>query len=156
MKRSPGVTLIELCVVCAVIAAVAMISWPAVNRYAAASRLEMAGDKLAATLAFARDSAVLEGRNYRVSFNAVDGTYDVLNQNDPVNDPETYSPVRNSVVRKQRIPGGLVISAISGRELNFTPDGTSEDFYVRIRNTSGSELGLYVTGISGKCLVRKS
>ncbi|MFH1367985.1 MAG: GspH/FimT family pseudopilin [Elusimicrobiota bacterium] len=158
MKRTrsnSGFTLIELALTAAVISIIVMIAWPALNGITAEMRLENTAKNIAAAMAYARDASVFEGRRYRVNIDIFQRSFDLSVENDPVNEPGHYEKLRDSLTLGQKFPDDIEIKALSVREVNFEPDGTSEDFRIFLSNQKNSEISVTINGADGKCTVKR-
>jgi prepilin-type N-terminal cleavage/methylation domain-containing protein len=127
-QQEKGVTIIELAVVMAIIAIIALFMSPALGEWAARFRVRGASKDLADTLQLARIKAISTGNQYRVRLNINSGsnteTFD-LQENDPVagwiNEGATKTLSRG--VNIDRIdPGNITAGNI---DRIFQADGTA-------------------------------
>jgi len=123
--------------------------------FAAASALEGQAQTLEAIIAYARDTAVFEGRNYRIDFDTDAKMYSLLFEKDVVNEPGVFAPVKDSLHHRRKLPRGMEITVASPGSIVFKPDGSSADFAIELRNAAGNRIHLSLDGIMGKCIIQK-
>jgi prepilin-type N-terminal cleavage/methylation domain-containing protein len=127
-QREKGVTIIELAVVMAIIAIIALFMSPALGEWAARFRVRGTSKDLADTLQLARIKAISTGNQYRVRLNINTGggaeTF-VLQENDPVGGWIDEGATKNlsTGVNIDRIdPGNITAGNI---DRTFKADGTA-------------------------------
>jgi prepilin-type N-terminal cleavage/methylation domain-containing protein len=90
-----GVTFIELVVVLALLAIVAMIAVPQFGRFASQSRVKRAATELFQNIRLARTMAIKENRQYLIVFDTVNNRYfvgfDATGDNDLLDAADTYA-----------------------------------------------------------------
>lgn len=151
-KACRGVTLIELCIVIAVLAALLGISWPVLRGVAAGSELENDCKRLSATILYARDSAIAENRRYRLSFDPQKHWYALSAES---GEPGDFEPVGSAEFSTRKWSQNTGATDISGKELVFNPDGSAENFRIVLKNSKGRAIELTYDNLKGKCEISK-
>jgi len=154
MKNGGGFTIIEVCLVGVCIGILFAISWPSMRSYAAASALEDQAQAIEALTGYARDTAIFEGRHYRIDFDPGAKSYCLLFEKDALNGPGVFVPASDSLHRRRQLPRGIEIMSASPKTIVFKPDGSAENFSIELQNTAGNRIHLSLDGM-GKCVIQK-
>ncbi|OGS21147.1 MAG: hypothetical protein A3J83_08790 [Elusimicrobia bacterium RIFOXYA2_FULL_40_6] len=132
--NNKGFTLIEVCLVGVVLSLIFAISWPILNRSARLTQLETTCKEISYTLRYARDYALNENKYYTVEFNIPEHSYGLAGS-------ARYWP--------KDIEAG-----VSDQKLIFSPDGTSPDFKISLKNIQGNICTLKLEGSTGKTTIQ--
>jgi general secretion pathway protein H len=136
-----GVTLIELVVVVAIIAAIGLCMAPAIGEWLDDFRLRQAAREIATTLQLAKIRAITSRLEYNVVFDVAEETYQLMR-----NDPTTGWTLEGTECGVQRSVD--IETNLSGHSCQFNPDGTSSSGTITINNDQGKthKIVVYRTG----------
>lgn len=137
-----GVTLIELAVVMAIVAIMALFMAPAIGEWIENFRIRQGAREIASALQEARIKAVSRRMQYGVNFNVASDQYQLW-----VNDGGWGPDPEEGVLRVPRgvdIAGAVFGGATATRPV-FNPDGTSDQGDVTINNTNGRQFQISVS-----------
>ena len=127
------------------------LSWPAMNRAAASTRLERTGRSILRALSFAHDRAITERRHYRVLLDGSRHHYTIERENDPVNSPGVFGKITDSFQNACYWPQDISVGDLPQDALLFLPDGSALDGGFTLHNLQGEKLRLRIQGITGRC-----
>jgi type II secretion system protein H len=176
--RSSGFTLIEICLVLALLVVIASIAVPLMTGSFEHQRLSSAADKLRAGLTRARLSAMRSGQTYVVRVEPKGSRFQVcsldqltlpenqeLQQEDPDDEHSPYDALR---LVKTRLPDGVIFASANVSNSNqltatmgsagdgpwsspviFRPDGTTSDATVLLTNEPGQTVRVTLRGLTG-------
>lgn len=131
-REQKGVTLIELAVVMAIVAIMALFMAPAIGEWVDNFRIRQAARDIASTLQQAKMQAISTRQAHAVNFTLADGTY-VINPLPPGGS-------------NSQVPKGVTIAAGSAASISFNPDGTSPvNGIITINNTKGKKYQVSVS-----------
>ncbi len=142
MSRA-GFTLIELMLVTALLGLMLALAAPAFQGAYSALALEDAARSLGLTLDYARERAVLDGRNWRVDLDPDEGLYRLAEERDGM-----FRPAEGHLGRARRLPRGVTLEAPS-RELPFLPNGSGVDAEIVLKDGRGRSFRVRVDGVTG-------
>ncbi|MCJ7663959.1 MAG: GspH/FimT family pseudopilin [Desulfobacterales bacterium] len=139
MKRGEnGVTLIELAVVMAIIAIMALFMAPAIGEWLGNFRIRQAARDIVSNLQFAKMRAISRRMEYRVCFDLATEEY-LLEKNDGIWTQE------GGVFH---VPRDVDIASATGLgsppRIEFNPDGTCSSGHVTIDNDKGKKFDIVV------------
>jgi Tfp pilus assembly protein FimT len=147
-----GFTLVELCLVGAILAVILALAWPVLSQTARRTQLSLAGDELAATFNLARDSALNESKYYCVQFDAPDSSYWIGTRK---TDSDDFIRAEGSLYGKHAWPEDIRAENMSGSRVIFYPDGTSQDFEISFKNSRGVISVIRLNGSSGRIKIEE-
>ena len=139
LRRERGVTLIELAVVMAIVAIMALFLAPAIGEWLDNFRIKQAGRDIVSHLQLAKIRAISSGLQYRVRFDLANNEY-LVERNDGVWQQE------GSVFRVHR---SVDIASATGSlgsppKVKFNPNGTCSSGHITIDNEKGKQYYIYV------------
>jgi general secretion pathway protein H len=136
-----GVTLIELIVVMAIIAAFGLCMAPAIGEWLDNFRIRQAAREIASTLQLAKIKAITSRLEYNVVFDVAEETYQLMR-----NDPTTGWTLEGTECGVHRSVD--IETNLSGHSCQFNPDGTSSSGTITINNDQGKtyKVVVYRTG----------
>ena len=131
-RGQKGVTLIELVVVMAIVAIMALFMAPAIGEWVDNFRIKQAARDIASTLQLAKMHAVSTHQPHQVNFTPADGTYGI-------------APLPPGGSNSQ-LPKGVTIVTGSATSISFNPDGTSSvNGTMTIKNTKDKQYQVSVS-----------
>ncbi len=104
--RRTALTLVEVLLVCGMLVLLAAMAMPALLQQVRSRSLEMSARQLGAMVSLVRSQAQFDGKRYRIRFATEDEREDgkageqpiIERENDPMDEPQVFSPVRESWV----------------------------------------------------------
>jgi prepilin-type N-terminal cleavage/methylation domain-containing protein len=170
--RRPGLTLIEMMLVLALMTALGAMLWPALDGPFAAERLKNAADQLQADFAKARVAAMDSGNEHRLTLVVGERYYSVAAAADPTAAPTTFAadaaaqvavPIwQRTLAEEHRIshaetelsPDQPLVQIIPGTvEIAFQADGTTSTARVVLSNDKGMTVDVRLRGLTGSSAV---
>lgn len=144
--NNSGVTLVELCIVGVILSLMFTIGWPVFSRMARKTQAGTALSEITSTLRYARDTALNEGKCYRVKFDSQAFSYRLSVKSEA----NEFIELSDSIFNARKLPAGLHWEHVSANEVIFLPDGTSGDFEISIKNSQGDISTLKLQGSTGR------
>lgn len=142
LHGTPGLTLIELAVVIAVLAVVAVFALPAARRGSDGLQLRAGAGRVASLLREARQQAVAHRRTTRVTLEG-HGRGAAFGWEDA-----------DTPLRRVELPDRFRLETVSGGErLTFSPRGLARDARWVVEGPSGRRLVVEVHGVTGRVSV---
>ena len=131
MAGASGYTLVELIVVCALVATAAALAYPSVAAMTRGQQLERSAVELLYDLRFAHARAVVEGSRVRVAaFPGGDGSWRWRVEREAAGAWVAEGEAR-------AVPHGALLSAAGGAAKVFNPDGTCSSGSLTLRGPRG-------------------
>jgi len=156
LRRSTGVSLVEVMAGIVVFGILIAASLPAFRKYMSTQLVEGAVSRFAVNLRLARQKAATEGNNYLVSFNPATNTYQILDDDNNNSTADAGEIVHGPFT----IPAELTVTngpavPFPGDTLLFYPNGTASNTgEVTISNTRGFSRLLSVVRSTGAVAIR--
>lgn len=146
MKKRLGYTLIELIVVIAILGIVMTIVVPNTNFFKSIQEsLEI--KELRRDMLYARNKAILDSQDYRITFNLEDNNYTI---------DRSIGSSRIVLIRKSFEHGTVLSSRDGGNEIIFKANGTiGKSHSIYFNNRLGDMYKLSVTPVSCKINIEK-
>jgi len=114
-----GFTLLEILTVFTVLAFIFAMLVPLFRYSYSNLQVRNAARNFAATLRFAQEQAIVQGREYRLCIDRREAVYWVSRQADPAGEPDTFVRVYSDAIGPTRFPDSVrlrSVAAASGRE----------------------------------------
>jgi hypothetical protein len=128
------------------------VAWPVLRGAAAGTGLENECKKISATILYARDSAIAENRRYRLNFDVSGRDYTLSAE---TKDPGVFEPVGISDNAGRHWPENYEVPFMSAAEMDFEPDGSTDNFKMTIKDNRGNASELFYNNLKGKCEISK-
>lgn len=139
-----GFTLIELALVALLVVILIGLSTPLFRGAFSNLALRDSAYNISSLINYGQEKAILERKNFKISFNFEAGKYWLLEWNDSL-EPANYTRVTGRFGRTFTLPQGLSFRS-SKSELVLYPDGHSEEMNIDIFNTKGEGYRAIVRG----------
>ncbi|UCF78884.1 MAG: GspH/FimT family pseudopilin [Candidatus Eiseniibacteriota bacterium] len=156
LKRSDGVTLVEIMAGLVVFGILIAASLPAFRNYMSTQLVEGTVNRFAVNLRLARQKAATEGNNYMFTFDPATSTYRILddNNNNSVLDAGEIVHGPFTIPAELTVTNGPAVP-FPGDTLLFFPNGTASNTgEVTISNTRGFSRVLSVVRSTGAVAIR--
>ncbi len=132
-------TLLEILLVVALLAAVAVMVWPDFNTAERSERLDESALRMKALLNMCRAEAMLESRTYRVEFRP-DGTLYLTRQLDPVYGPHLFVPVSSDWAKQPVLLDGVWVESVLPMTGGSTPIQIEDEQIEYLEDVTVAEL----------------
>lgn len=149
-NKNSGFTLIELSLVCVVLAVMIAVAMPVFSRGYRDSELRTTAADLAWTMRYGYGAALFEGTRLKLVFDRNEGSYRLEKENDPVRQKGTFIPLESSLLKKKTFPLGIKLSSLSSAELIFNPSGTGDGLRLSLQDAKGKGYELTYSGWNGQ------
>jgi prepilin-type N-terminal cleavage/methylation domain-containing protein len=141
LRRERGVTLIELAVVMAIVAIMALFLAPAIGEWVDNFRIKQTAREIVSTLQLAKMKAIARQLEYNVVFDVDNNTFQQER-----NDPSLGWTPEGGV---NKVPRGVDIDTnLASETFQFNPNGTCSNGSITIDNDQGKQykVVVYYTG----------
>ncbi len=145
-KDDMGFTLAELITVLGIVLVFFSFSIISFRRAYQDSLIRNATRELAYSLTYARDSAILEGINYEVSFFPAENKYKISAAVDSHRIRDKEIDTRKSSFYNY-LPDKISFSKLNSQKIIFYPDGSSEDLFVYLQDSNNKIYTITVKGV---------
>lgn len=159
--REQAFTLLEILIVILIMGVLTTISIPLVSTSFANFQFINSSKNIISLMRYARERSILERVNYRLAFNIDAGTYCLLFQKSPFEEPDRYKIEESSLGKKYQLPEGVTIERIefleevnSSEFITFYPDGSADSVNIYLCNDKGESL-IISTQIAGQIKIVK-
>ncbi len=149
-NKNSGFTLIELSLVCVVVAVMIALAMPVFSKVYRDSELRTTAADLAWTMRYGYGAALSEGTRLKLVFDRNEGSYRLEKENDPVRQKGTFIPLETSLLKKKVLPLGIKLSSLSSAELVFNPSGTGDGLRLSLQDAKGKGYDLTYSGWNGQ------
>lgn len=142
--KHKGFTLIELMLVLSLLGLLFSLTWPAYGGLFQNYRLDAAADYIEDSVAFARTSAVMENRRYRLVFQNLPFNCDLYKEERSGNQ-SVFVPYDGRWFKSRSAWKDLRLEGV--QELDFYPDGTCLTSEFHLKDQRGKSLYLKLDGV---------
>ena len=149
-NKNSGFTLIELSLVCVVLAVMIAVAMPSFSKVYRASELRTTAAELTWTMRYGYGAALSAGTRLKLVFDQAEGSYRLEKENDPVHQKGIFIPLESSLLKKKVFPSGIKLSSLSSAELVFNPSGMGADLQLSLQNAAGNSYALTYSGWNGQ------
>ncbi len=143
--KAKGFTFIELMMVFALSGILLSFSWPAFSGLFRAYQLETTADHLRNCVDYARTSAIIEKRRYKLEVQKNPAGF-ALYKEEPASGVATFVSCGGRWMRSLRLPDNISLSG-EPSEVYFRPNGTSTSAEFELKDQGGSLILLELQGL---------
>lgn len=152
LRARAGFTLIELVLVTAIVLILIGLSTPLFKRTFSDLVIKDLAFNVSKLIDYAREKAILQRKNFKISFDFPSGRYRLLEIDDTI-EPPVYKRVAGKFGRGFALPKGMLFKG-PRNEIIFYPDGHCDETDIDILDGKGSGYTVLIKGLGSRIEIK--